>query len=160
MKRKLSLNKIRERISLKVKLVEQYGLCCYYCGEYFEYDRLTLDHIFPRSKGGKDSLGNLVLACYACNREKNDTVISIEEFKNKKQGITPITLTPEEKEEIREIIQNNIDKNKLINYKPLKERIKGPEQVEFIYKKPTVKRFLGGIKDLWKSLIDMSDKAQ
>jgi hypothetical protein len=33
---------------------------------------LTLDHVFPRSRGGLSSWENLVAACKSCNRRKAD----------------------------------------------------------------------------------------
>ena len=42
---------------------------CQYCGEGKE---LTLDHLIPRSKGGKTSWKNLVTACKKCNTHKGD----------------------------------------------------------------------------------------
>lgn len=33
---------------------------------------LTIDHIMPRSKGGKDSFGNLQLLCHSCNAIKGN----------------------------------------------------------------------------------------
>lgn len=39
---------------------------CVYCGAFGN----ELDHIVPRSKGGADSLDNLVLACRSCNHSK------------------------------------------------------------------------------------------
>ncbi|MFY0625717.1 MAG: HNH endonuclease [Reichenbachiella sp.] len=42
---------------------------CQYCGT--EKD-LTLDHLIPRSKGGKTSWKNLVTACKKCNAFKGD----------------------------------------------------------------------------------------
>ena len=42
---------------------------CLYCGS----DRsLTLDHIIPRSKGGKNSWTNLATCCMKCNITKGD----------------------------------------------------------------------------------------
>ena len=32
----------------------------------------TLEHIIPRSQGGKNVLSNLMLACRKCNQERND----------------------------------------------------------------------------------------
>lgn len=43
---------------------------CYYCGEKFPADKLTLDHIVPLSRGGKSTRGNMVVCCKACNQEK------------------------------------------------------------------------------------------
>ena len=44
--------------------------CCVYCGERFEPDLLTVDHVQPRMRGGDRSGGNLVTACGACNARK------------------------------------------------------------------------------------------
>jgi len=43
---------------------------CVYCGERFEPDALTVDHVQPRIRGGDRSGGNLVTACGACNAKK------------------------------------------------------------------------------------------
>ncbi|MEJ2184700.1 MAG: HNH endonuclease [Gemmatimonadota bacterium] len=43
---------------------------CVYCGQRFDADELTVDHVEPRVKGGDNSAGNLVTACAACNTEK------------------------------------------------------------------------------------------
>ena len=45
------------------------GFECQYCGNT---KSLTLDHVFPRSKGGKSSWTNLVTACKRCNTQKGD----------------------------------------------------------------------------------------
>ena len=42
---------------------------CQYCGTKND---LTLDHLVPRSKGGKTSWKNLVTACKQCNAKKGD----------------------------------------------------------------------------------------
>lgn len=49
------------------------GNYCWYCGkEVASRDELTADHIFPRSKGGDNSLDNLALVCKSCNSSKNN----------------------------------------------------------------------------------------
>ena len=45
------------------------GHKCQYCGTSKD---LTLDHLIPRSKGGKSSWTNLVTACKKCNAKKGD----------------------------------------------------------------------------------------
>ena len=45
---------------------------CQYCREPFAAAELTLDHVFPRSQGGKSTWENLVACCYACNNRKGD----------------------------------------------------------------------------------------
>ncbi len=43
---------------------------CQYCGQLGH--PLTLDHVFPRRRGGLSTWENLVTACPACNRRKGD----------------------------------------------------------------------------------------
>jgi 5-methylcytosine-specific restriction endonuclease McrA len=42
---------------------------CQYCGNP---KRLTLDHVMPRSRGGRDTWDNLVAACESCNTRKGN----------------------------------------------------------------------------------------
>lgn len=42
---------------------------CQYCDST---KQLTIDHVIPRSKGGKSSWTNLVTACHRCNVKKGD----------------------------------------------------------------------------------------
>ena len=42
---------------------------CQYCGTNKD---LTLDHVMPRSRGGKSTWKNLVTACKSCNAGKGD----------------------------------------------------------------------------------------
>mgnify|MGYP003458076281 FL=1 len=50
---------------------------CVYCGEYYGDNKrvLSIDHVIPQSKGGKDSFENCVTACKQCNWEKDDKMI-------------------------------------------------------------------------------------
>jgi len=43
---------------------------CQYCGRKFTTSELSLDHIIPRSMGGKADWGNVVCACVKCNVKK------------------------------------------------------------------------------------------
>lgn len=45
---------------------------CQYCGKEFEPKELTLDHVFPKSRGGDTSWDNIVACCKACNQFKAD----------------------------------------------------------------------------------------
>lgn len=40
---------------------------CKYCGKFGD----TVDHIFPKSRGGKETWGNLCCACRQCNNKKS-----------------------------------------------------------------------------------------
>jgi 5-methylcytosine-specific restriction endonuclease McrA len=43
---------------------------CQYCGRRPSLRDLNLDHVVPRSRGGKDSWDNLVVSCRQCNLRK------------------------------------------------------------------------------------------
>ena len=43
---------------------------CQYCGK--QVKPLTIDHIIPKKRGGKDTWENLVAACSKCNTRKGD----------------------------------------------------------------------------------------
>jgi 5-methylcytosine-specific restriction endonuclease McrA len=45
---------------------------CQFCGKVFPSSELTLDHVMPRSRGGRSTWENLVACCYRCNNEKGD----------------------------------------------------------------------------------------
>ncbi|HEX8556606.1 MAG TPA: HNH endonuclease [Pyrinomonadaceae bacterium] len=45
---------------------------CQYCGQRRAAAELTLDHITPRSRGGRSTPENLATACVACNTRKGN----------------------------------------------------------------------------------------
>jgi 5-methylcytosine-specific restriction endonuclease McrA len=52
------------------KMVQKhYDHRCVYCGSL---NNLTIDHVLPISRGGKNTWENLVCACYSCNIRKGD----------------------------------------------------------------------------------------
>ena len=48
------------------------GFQCRYCGWEGTSAQLTIDHVVPRSRGGRTSWDNVVAACAPCNRKKGD----------------------------------------------------------------------------------------
>ena len=48
------------------------GFRCLYCGAKAPRVTLELEHIFPKSRGGKNEWSNLVASCHACNQKKGD----------------------------------------------------------------------------------------
>ena len=52
------------------------GLICRYCGCSVKPHTFVLDHVLPRSRGGRDGLSNRVVACHACDRRKADRLLS------------------------------------------------------------------------------------
>jgi hypothetical protein len=55
-----------KRIRLQVLRRDAYT--CAYCGDVAD----QVDHVHPKSKGGEDTLDNLVAACKKCNYAKRD----------------------------------------------------------------------------------------
>ena len=49
---------------------EHFNCTCVYCGETYDPKELTLDHVHPKTFGGKDITSNLVPACVKCNQDK------------------------------------------------------------------------------------------
>lgn len=43
---------------------------CQYCGRRFPRSELNLDHVIPRSQGGRSTWENVVCSCIGCNRRK------------------------------------------------------------------------------------------
>ena len=43
---------------------------CQYCGKRLPVSQLSLDHVHPRSRGGKSTWTNVVAACNPCNTRK------------------------------------------------------------------------------------------
>lgn len=56
----------------RLKIYDRDGFKCIYCGRSpVEHGvTLNLDHIIPVAKGGDNTAGNLVTACWQCNQEK------------------------------------------------------------------------------------------
>jgi len=46
------------------------GSKCQYCGRKFATQDLSLDHVLPRSQGGKSTWDNIVCCCIKCNVKK------------------------------------------------------------------------------------------
>ena len=46
------------------------GMVCQYCGQRFASHLLSLDHVFPRGRGGETTWENVVCACLTCNAKK------------------------------------------------------------------------------------------
>ena len=43
---------------------------CYYCGERFNKELLTMDHVVPIARGGRSTKKNCVVSCKPCNSKK------------------------------------------------------------------------------------------
>ena len=56
-------------------LFERDAFTCQYCGKHVGGERMSIDHVTPRSKGGKTNWQNCVLACVRCNSAKGDRTL-------------------------------------------------------------------------------------
>jgi 5-methylcytosine-specific restriction endonuclease McrA len=62
----------RRKISLRERVVRRAQGRCEYCRSpaAFAHQSFSLEHIRPRSRKGKRSIGNLALSCQGCNNHK------------------------------------------------------------------------------------------
>jgi len=49
---------------------------CQYCGQQFSRKELNLDHVIPRSRGGRTSWDNIITSCLRCNRRKGGHLLN------------------------------------------------------------------------------------
>ena len=49
---------------------------CQYCGKTLSINNMTIDHVVPKSKGGKTSWKNCVACCRMCNIKKSNKSLS------------------------------------------------------------------------------------
>ncbi len=60
----------RELALTRKNLLQRDDNCCQYCGT--KGDKLSIDHVIPRSRGGLDSWENVTTACLSCNITKGN----------------------------------------------------------------------------------------
>ena len=54
---------------------------CQYCRKPFPKNELTIDHVHPKSLGGKTIWENVVCCCITCNRKKGSNILSSTNMK-------------------------------------------------------------------------------
>jgi hypothetical protein len=59
---------------IRLQVLNRDGWTCTYCGVS---DANEVDHVWPKSRGGEDTLDNLVCACRRCNILKKDKTDSV-----------------------------------------------------------------------------------
>lgn len=84
------------------QLIERSDGRCWYCGKLFgpdRDDRPTKEHKLPLSRGGPDTLDNLVAACRGCNHRKGS--LTLDEFRRVRgslfygEGGTAVDVVPQ-----------------------------------------------------------------
>jgi 5-methylcytosine-specific restriction endonuclease McrA len=72
----------------KANIIKRDNQECQYCGSR---SHLTVDHVIPRSKGGKNTWENLVACCETCNVKKGNLDLSQLDMKLKNTPRKPIS---------------------------------------------------------------------
>lgn len=62
---------------------------CQYCGRQLPRSELNLDHVVPRSQGGKTSWENVVCSCVPCNLRKGGRTPDEAEMRLLKKPVRP-----------------------------------------------------------------------
>ena len=60
----------REIALTRKNILQRDNNCCQYCGS--SSNKLSIDHVIPRSKGGPDQWENVTTACLTCNVMKGN----------------------------------------------------------------------------------------
>ena len=68
----VNVRKRRGAGSLRTKVLMRDRYRCQYCGGRGTATDMTLDHILPRSRGGRTTPENLAACCRTCNNRKGD----------------------------------------------------------------------------------------
>lgn len=63
---------IRLQVVSRRNIILRDGNRCMYCGQRYESGELTLDHVIPKSRGGRNTWDNLVACCSRDNHRKGD----------------------------------------------------------------------------------------
>ena len=73
----------------RVNIYARDGFRCQYCGNKFESEELTFDHVIPKRYGGKTEWTNIVTCCYRCNRAKGGRTMREVGFRLIKKPVRP-----------------------------------------------------------------------
>jgi len=75
---KLGRIKSPRGLLLRFLVLARDGFRCRYCGRSAKETILHVDHIYPKSKGGKNNSSNLITSCRDCNLGKSDLIIHLD----------------------------------------------------------------------------------
>jgi 5-methylcytosine-specific restriction endonuclease McrA len=80
----------RKIVLSRHNLMKRDGNRCLYCGST---KNLTIDHVLPRSRGGRDTWENLVTSCNHCNVSKGDRTPEEANMKLAQKPFRPVHIT-------------------------------------------------------------------
>ncbi len=76
--------------TLRFKILARDDFTCQYCGRKAVEAELEVDHVQPRSQGGKTDWANLITSCIDCNQGKRDRLLSPQQVQKKRStGVGP-----------------------------------------------------------------------
>jgi 5-methylcytosine-specific restriction endonuclease McrA len=52
------------------RVYHMYRGCCAFCHKKLQINESTIDHLYPKARGGSNDLENIVLSCEPCNQNK------------------------------------------------------------------------------------------
>lgn len=81
----VSFKRLRVRVN-RQRIIKRDNHSCVYCGSKRD---LTIDHLIPKSKGGKNTWDNLVTCCISCNSKKGDKMLYETNMKLMKKPTEP-----------------------------------------------------------------------
>lgn len=85
---------VRQKVKLcRRNIYERDGYTCQYCGKHSTSKDLNLDHVVPKSKGGKTSWKNIVTSCISCNSRKGNRTPKEANMSLLKKPVKPHWLT-------------------------------------------------------------------
>jgi hypothetical protein len=67
----------RHRRNMRATLLRLHGPFCWLCGKEIVDEAPTLDHIVPRSKGGRGAIVNMRLAHRSCNERRSSGPVPV-----------------------------------------------------------------------------------
>lgn len=105
---------------IRLQVLNRDAWTCAYCGDQAN----QVDHVWPRSKGGEDTLDNLVAACERCNYAKRDR--TDVDVLSKFSVFSKETSTPPDLVERISPIRTNSDKNGQKAQTKIKKEVDSP----------------------------------
>ena len=84
---KISFQKTRVENPSRAMIYKRDDHQCQYCGSR---KNLTIDHVIPRSRGGKDKWENLVACCASCNIKKGSKYLHETNMMLRRKPVAPI----------------------------------------------------------------------
>jgi hypothetical protein len=73
----------------KFSLMKRDNSQCQYCGKKLKVSEITIDHVMPKSRGGKNSFLNCVISCMPCNNRKDSKTLEESGLKLIKKPCAP-----------------------------------------------------------------------